>query len=260
MDGRLSLRDGHAHEGRKRARLRIDRGMKTFHEWLKVRDPDFVIDEGILDSLGRNKWVKGAVATAGLASGAAGMVNKASAAGVQVAPGVVVYAGKEGDEAVERATRAGNLSAQRGDLDPEQMMMVRNGPENWMVTNPEAAPDWYKPYLVNWYRRQIEIVGRTRGNPGLGRGGHAVQDDPGWIEKATRGDTEEVKHHTALVVDRSGESHEVQIDEPLKKPAELVSRLSDDYKRRLVRFYASKIDDLGEEVLSAAYKIEPFRN
>lgn len=40
--------------------------MKTFNEWLEENHPECLVDEGILDSLGRSKFVRNAVATAGL--------------------------------------------------------------------------------------------------------------------------------------------------------------------------------------------------
>jgi len=43
--------------------------MKTFHEWLENAHPECLIDEGLIDSLGKSKFVRNAVAAAGLAAG-----------------------------------------------------------------------------------------------------------------------------------------------------------------------------------------------
>lgn len=46
--------------------------MKTFHEWLEDAHPECLVDEGIIDSLGRSKFVRNAVTAAGLGAAALG--------------------------------------------------------------------------------------------------------------------------------------------------------------------------------------------
>jgi len=53
--------------------------MKTFNEWLIEKHPE-IIDEGILDSLGKNKLLRSALVAGSLAGIGLGISNKASAA------------------------------------------------------------------------------------------------------------------------------------------------------------------------------------
>lgn len=46
--------------------------MKTFTEWLVDAHPQYLVDEGIIDSLGGNKFVRNAVAAAGVGAAALG--------------------------------------------------------------------------------------------------------------------------------------------------------------------------------------------
>ena len=46
--------------------------MKSFNEWLEEAHPDYLVDEGIIDSLGKNKFVRNAVTAAGLGAAALG--------------------------------------------------------------------------------------------------------------------------------------------------------------------------------------------
>ncbi len=46
--------------------------MKTFHEWLEDAHPECLVDEGIIDSLGKSKFVRNAVTAAGIGAAALG--------------------------------------------------------------------------------------------------------------------------------------------------------------------------------------------
>jgi hypothetical protein len=54
--------------------------MKKFNEWLLEKHPE-MINEGLLDSLGKNKFIRRGVAGLGLAAGAAGLYGAGHSAG-----------------------------------------------------------------------------------------------------------------------------------------------------------------------------------
>lgn len=169
------------------------------------------MDEGIIDALGRSRLVRGAVAAAGMAS--AGIHG----AGASEPPSAVA------DDEAEGRRR-----------------LIENGPENWMVANPIQAPEWYKPHLADWYRRQIDVVSGVR----IRRIEYDVKDDPRWIQKLIDGATGEVASHTVLVSPYGGGYREMRIVEPLKNPLDLVNKVSHKYRDLTVRFYRAKLKDL----------------
>ena len=56
--------------------------MKTFNEWLKDNHPEH-LDEGVLDSLGKSKFVRNAVTAAGLGAAALGGYGMKGAQGAE---------------------------------------------------------------------------------------------------------------------------------------------------------------------------------
>lgn len=181
--------------------------MNSFLEWLKNKHPD-CLDEGILDSLGKNNLVRNAVAAAGL---------------------------------------LGTVSASQRSManEPAVVNKQEKGPLNRAITNPKEVPDWYKPILIKWYEEQIALIRRIRGNP-------QPLDDTKWLEKAIHGDTSEIRQHTTTV---SGSS--VKINEPLKNPGELMSKVSDKYRSLLIKFYQAKIEEIREDAIRYR-QMEPY--
>lgn len=180
--------------------------MMNFRDWLASGS----LDEGIMDSLGRSRLVRGAVAAAGIAS-----------------------AGLPGVGASEPAAVADSE-------DEGSRRLLERGPDNWMVADPARAPEWYKPHLADWYRRQIKVVSMAK----IRRIEYEVKDDPRWLQRLIDGGTGEVASHTVLVSPYGGGYTEMTIAEPLKNPLELVSRVSYKYRDRLILFYKSKLAEI----------------
>lgn len=132
--------------------------MQHFNDWLADNYPEFAIDEGILDSLGKSKALRAGVAAAGLLGGAAGM--KSSAANP------VASSSAEDLEAASRYVRAAERTSfeeiSRGELPSYDAhrriakallddIVVGDKSAEYYIVNPQDTPEYVKPFVLYHY-------------------------------------------------------------------------------------------------------------